>query len=102
MAFHNRGNLFFYNGDFEKAAADLLRVNDLKDDAMRCSGAILRSGTWGRTAQAELSANATRLRTKSRLYAVIDFYLGRRSLDEMRTAAGNANDKCESPRMAAS
>jgi tetratricopeptide (TPR) repeat protein len=32
-AFKPRGRRFFYDGDFEQAAADLLRANDLKDDA---------------------------------------------------------------------
>ena len=36
------------------------------------------------------------MKTKDWPYAVIDFYLGRRSLDEMGTTAANANDKCES------
>jgi lipoprotein NlpI len=56
----------------------------------------LALGRMGQDGAAELSANATRLRTKDWPYAVIDFYLGKRSLDEMHAAAGNANDKCES------
>jgi rhomboid protease GluP len=36
------------------------------------------------------------LKKKDWPYAVIDFYLGQRSLDEMRAAAANPNDKCES------
>jgi len=96
-AFNNRGKLFFYNGDFEKAAADLLRVNDLNDDAYAMLWRYLALSHMGQDGAAELSANATRLRTKDWPYAVIDFYLGRRSLDEMRTAAAAAaNDKCES------
>ena len=33
------------------------------------------------------------MKTKDWPYVVIDFYLGRRSLDEVRPAAANANDK---------
>jgi lipoprotein NlpI len=43
----------------------------------------------------ELSANATRLKTKDWPYPVIDFYLGRRSLAEMRAAAAKPVEKCE-------
>ena len=56
----------------------------------------LALGHMGQDGASELSANATRLKTKDWPHAAIEFYLGRRSLDEMRTAAGNANDKCES------
>jgi tetratricopeptide (TPR) repeat protein len=94
--FHNRGNVFFYNGDFEKAAADLLSVNDLKDDAYAMLWRYLALGHMGQDGAAELSVNATRLKSKDWPQAVIDFYLGRRSLDEMRTATGNGNDRCQS------
>jgi len=39
--------LFFYNGDFEKAAADLLRVNDLNDDAYAMLWRYLALGHMG-------------------------------------------------------
>jgi len=35
------------------------------------------------------------LKTKDWPYAVIDFYLGRRSLAEMRAAASTPDEKCE-------
>jgi lipoprotein NlpI len=35
------------------------------------------------------------LKTKDWPYAVIDFYLGRRSLEEMRAAAEKPGQKCE-------
>jgi hypothetical protein len=85
------------NGVFEKAAADLLHVNDLKDDAHAMLWRYLALGHMGQDGAAELSANAARLKTNREWpQAVIDFYLGRRSLDEMRTAAGNGNDRCQS------
>ena len=95
-AFNNRGRLFFRNGDFLKAAADLLRANDLKPDAYAMLWRYLALGHMGQGGAAELSANATRLKTKDWPYAVIDLYFGRRSLDEMRKAASNADEKCES------
>jgi lipoprotein NlpI len=50
----------------------------------------------GQDDTAELSASATRLKSEDWSHAVIAFYLGQRSLDEMCTAARNANEKCES------
>jgi lipoprotein NlpI len=50
----------------------------------------------GRDGAAELSVNALRLNTTNWPYAAIDFYLGRRSLDEMRATAATANEQCES------
>jgi tetratricopeptide (TPR) repeat protein len=95
-AFKQRGRLFFYNGDFERAAADLLRANELKEDAYALLWRYLARGRMGQDGTAELSANATRLKTKDWPYAVIEFYLGLLSLVEMQAAAGNPNDKCES------
>jgi lipoprotein NlpI len=95
-AFKQRGRLFFYNGDFERAAADLLRANELKEDAYAMLWRHLTLGRMGQDGAAELSVNATRLKTTNWPHAVIDFYLGRRPLDEMRAAAGSANEQCES------
>jgi len=95
-AFRLRGRWFFYSGDFEQAAADLQRANDLKDDAYVMLLRYLALGRIGQDGTAELSANAERLQSQNWPRAVIDFYLGRRSLEEMRTAAANAGDRCES------
>src|SRR5262249_3255143 len=73
-AFNNRGKLFFYNGDYEKAAADLLRANDLNDGAYAMLWRYLAFGHMGQDRAAELSANATRLKTKDWPYAVIVDY----------------------------
>jgi lipoprotein NlpI len=43
----------------------------------------------------ELSASATKLKSEDWPHAVIAFYLGQRSLNEMRTAAPNANEMCD-------
>ena len=50
----------------------------------------------GQDGATELSASATQLMSEDWPHAVIAFYLGQRSLDEMCTAARNANEKCES------
>jgi lipoprotein NlpI len=88
--------VFFYGGDFEKAVAALLLANDLKDDAHAMLWRYLARAHLGQDGTAELSDNAARLTTADWPHAVIDFYLGRRSLDEIRTAASNPNEQCES------
>jgi rhomboid protease GluP len=50
----------------------------------------------GQDGATELSASATQLMSEDWPHAVIAFYLGQRSLDEMRTGARDANEKCES------
>jgi lipoprotein NlpI len=94
-ASRNRGLVFFYSGDFEKAVAALLLANDLKDDAYTMLWRYLEREHMYQDGAAELSDDATRVKTTNWPYAVIDFYLGRRSLDEMRAAAANANEQCE-------
>jgi lipoprotein NlpI len=91
-----RGMWFFYHGDFEKPAADLLRSHDLRNDAYTMLWRYLARAHMGQDGAAELSASATQLRSENWPHAVIAFYLGQRSLDEMRAAAFNANEKCES------
>ncbi len=56
---------------------------------------FLAQARAGKNSAAELTADAARLKSKDWPYAVIDFYLGHRSLDEMRAAAGKPDDKCE-------
>jgi rhomboid protease GluP len=87
--------LFFYNGDFERAAADLLRTNDLHDNAYAMLWRYLSRRRIGQDGTDELSANESRLTRKDWPHAVIEFYLGRRSLVDMRTAASNPNERCE-------
>ena len=94
-AYKNRGQEYFYKGEFPAAAADMLRATDLAHEAYPMLWQFLARGRMGQDGAAELSANAARLKTKDWPYQVIDFYLGRRSLDEMRTAASKPEEKCE-------
>jgi hypothetical protein len=54
-----RGRWLFYHGDFEKAAADLLRAHDLRDDAYTMLWLYLARAHMGQDGAAELSASAT-------------------------------------------
>jgi hypothetical protein len=60
----------------------------------RC-GAILHEQHAGARGNDELASNATSLTSKAWPSPVIDFYLGRRSQDEMMAAATKDNDRCE-------
>ena len=93
--YRNRGYLYFYMGDFAVAAADLLRANDIADNAYAMLWRYLARGHLKQDGAPELGVNAARLKNKDWPYAVIDFYLGRRSLAEMRAAAGKPDEKCE-------
>jgi tetratricopeptide (TPR) repeat protein len=95
-AYSARGFLYFDMGNFNAAAEDLLRANDLNDDAQSMLWRFLARQRLGQDGASELSANAARLKTKIWPYPVIDFYLGRRSQDEMRSAASTLEQKCQS------
>ena len=94
-SYRSRGHANFDKGDFTAAAADLLRASDLTDDAHAMLWRFLALGRMGQDGIAELSANAARLKAKDWPYAVIDFYLGRQSFDEMSAAAASDGDRCE-------
>ena len=97
LAFASRGYAYFSLGDFTSSASDLLRANEL-NYIYKASAMLWRYLAREHLAQdgaAELSANAARLKNKDWPYPVIDFYLGRRSQDAMRTAAGKPDEKCE-------
>jgi tetratricopeptide (TPR) repeat protein len=94
-AYRNRGELFFTNGDFAKASGDLLRANTLTDNVYTVLWRYLAQGRLKQDGAAELAANAARLKSREWPYAVIDFYLGRRTLAEMRSAATKSDEKCE-------
>ncbi len=90
-----RGIAHFSKGDFTAAADSLLSANDLEDDGHVMLWRFLASGRTGQDGTAELSANAARLKTRKWPYPVIEFYLGRRSQDELRAAASTSEEKCE-------
>lgn len=86
-SYRKRGQAYFYKGDFAAAAADLLQVSDLTSDAYSMLWRFLARGRMDQDGTAELDANAVRLKSRGWPYPVIDLYLGRRSLEEMLSAA---------------
>jgi tetratricopeptide (TPR) repeat protein len=91
----SRGRAYFYKGDFARSAADLSAASKLGDDAYSMLWHFLARGRGGADGTSELSGNVERLKSKAWPYAVIEFYLGRRSLDSMREAATKPDEKCE-------
>jgi tetratricopeptide (TPR) repeat protein len=94
-AYDHRGQIYFYKGNFAAAAADFRRVDDLNGNPYAMLWLFLAQARAGKNSAAELTADVARLKNKDWPYAVIDFYLGRRTLDEMRAAAVNPGEKCE-------
>jgi lipoprotein NlpI len=94
-ALASRGRAYFYKGDFKASAADLLNASKLTEDPYAVLWRFLARARTGQDATSELSDNAARLKNKNWPYPVIEFYLGKRSLDAMREAATNPSEKCE-------
>jgi tetratricopeptide (TPR) repeat protein len=93
--YRNRGYTYFHKGDFTASTADLVRATDLADNAYGMLFRYLARARLKQDGAAELSASAARLKSKDWPYAVIDFYLGLRSLAEMRAAAHTPTETCE-------
>ncbi len=95
VRYRSRGYVYFSLGDFNNAASDLLRANDLADNSYTMLWRYLARTRLGQDGTAELGTNAARLKTKDWPYAVIDFYLGKRTMDDVRTAASSTDERCE-------
>ena len=90
-ALNSRGRAYFYKGDFAASAADLLNASKRTEDPYTVLWRFLARARAGQDATSELSDNAARLKNKNWPYAVIEFYLGKRSLD----AHARSGDKSE-------
>jgi tetratricopeptide (TPR) repeat protein len=86
----------FDSGDFKDASGGLLRSLELNDDRYAMLYRYLARARAGETlAAADLDANSGRLKTKEWPYAVIEFYLGKRSLELTLDAAAAPAEMCE-------
>jgi uncharacterized protein YjbI with pentapeptide repeats len=95
-AYRGRGRSSFNIADFKKAAEDFLSVNEGVIDAYAMLWRYLAVGRLKEShGAAELSFYAERLKSKDWPYPVIEFYLNRRTLAEMRGATSNPDEKCE-------
>jgi lipoprotein NlpI len=93
-AYGNRGLTYFYKGDFGRAAVDFLHYNNLASNAYTMLWRYLALGRLGQDGAGELAANAARLNNKDWPYPVIDFYLGKVSLDALTSAATTPAEHC--------
>jgi lipoprotein NlpI len=94
-AYAHRGYIYFFTDKYTAAAADFRRAGELENRPYAAIWLFLARARAGTNGTAELANNAARLKNKDWPYAVIEFYLGRRSLEEMRAAAGKPGEKCE-------
>ena len=85
----------FNKGDFKNAAADLLHSIEMHDDAYAMLFHYLARSRAGETADSDLEASAGRLKDRNWPYAVIELYLGKRSLSATLDAADKPNERCE-------
>jgi lipoprotein NlpI len=90
-----RGRAPFFQADFSAAAADLSRSVALKDDPYTTIWLFLARRRAGPEGESELASGAGKLKSTDWPYPVVDFYLGRRSADEMQAAATKPEEKCE-------
>src|SRR5262249_16183340 len=93
--YRDRGYANFDKGNFAAAAADMLRSNEIEADGYAMLARFIIRARLGQDGAAELSASAARLKGKDWPYAIIEFYLGRRSFPEMSAAASDADERCE-------
>jgi lipoprotein NlpI len=82
-------------GDFKGASADLLRSLEIDEDAYAMLFRFLAQSRAGEAAEAELTANAGRLKTKEWPFAVTELYLGTRTPAATLAAAATPEQKCE-------
>jgi lipoprotein NlpI len=85
----------FNKGHFKEAATDLLRSIEQQDDGYAMLFRYLARSRAGASASSELEANASRLKDKTWPFAVIEFYLGKRSPQATLDAASKPDERCE-------
>ena len=93
--YRSRGYMYFDIGNFGAAAADLSRAGDIAVDAYTMLMRFVVRGRMGQDGLTELGVSAKQLKTKDWPYPVIDFYLGRRTVADVRAAAQTLGQKCE-------
>jgi lipoprotein NlpI len=82
-------------GNFEAAAESFLRATELDHDAYSVIWRYLARQHGGANGEAELAANAERLKSKDWPYPVIEMYLGQRLPGAALSAAHRPEDRCE-------
>jgi lipoprotein NlpI len=94
-AYKHRGVAQFEKGEFLGAAADLLHAVEITDDARMMLWRYLTRGRIGQDGKTELSVGAARLTSTEWPFALIELYLGKRTPEDVSTAATTPEEKCE-------
>jgi hypothetical protein len=94
-AYRLRGYSHFGKGDFGDAALDLQRVNELVLDSHAALWLFLARARAVEDDTVELAVNTGRMKTRDWPMPVIDSYLDRRSIEDMRAAAQNPGQRCD-------
>src|ERR1051326_9117513 len=91
----SRGLMHFYVGNFTKAAADFAQAYRGKTDSYSLLLTYLSVSRGGQSGKDELARGATRLESKDWPYPVIELFLGRKSLEDVRGVAASSDQQCE-------
>jgi len=95
VSYHDRGLARFYKGDFASSADDLMRSNELKPESFTVLRLYITRSRAGAEAMSEFQRNAADLKSKGWPRPIIEFYLGKRSAEDMVAAADNAERRCD-------
>jgi lipoprotein NlpI len=88
----------FYTGDFVKAAVDFTKVADAQPNAYASIWLYLsrvRDATARQAAAADLAKTSAGLQGPDWPNPVVELYLGKQPAEAVRTAAGDARQRCE-------
>jgi tetratricopeptide (TPR) repeat protein len=91
----DRGFVHFITADYPQAAADLAQAIARQPEPYPVLWRYLARVRAGGDGTAELAAAAGELKSKAWPYPVVEFYLGKRSAEDMAAAAPGAEDRCE-------
>jgi lipoprotein NlpI len=91
----SRGSANFQKGRFGEAASDFLWANDLEPNAYAVIWRFMARARVDHNDTTELETAAARLKTHDWPYPVIDFYLGRRTAQDVQSFARKPEEKCE-------
>jgi tetratricopeptide (TPR) repeat protein len=91
----DRGFAHFLTADYPQATADLAQALARTPEPYPLLWRYLARARAGADGAAELATAAGRLKTKTWPYPVVEFYLGKRSAEDMAAAATGAEERCE-------
>jgi tetratricopeptide (TPR) repeat protein len=91
----DRGFVHFLVSDFPQATADLAQSISHNPEPYPMLWRYLARARAGGDGAAELAAAAGQLKTKAWPYPIVEFYLGKRTAEDMTAAAPGTEERCE-------